>query len=181
MTTIGDLLDAAHQASIRYALSIHERHVEPTREAKAALREFHRPLPDEPAEPMEVFARLDRIGSPATMATTGGRFFGYVVGGALPVTIAASQLASVWDQNAGSWRLSPVSAELEEVTAGWILELLDLPRDSTVGFVTGSTMGTFSAVATARNALLHRQGWNVKTQGLSGSPPLRIVASEECH
>jgi glutamate/tyrosine decarboxylase-like PLP-dependent enzyme len=126
-------------------------------------------------------AELDRIGSPATVATTGGRFFGFVVGGALPVTVAASWLASAWDQNAGTWILAPAAAELEVAAAEWLLDIFDLPRDATVGFVTGSTMGAFAAVAAARSALLRRAGWEVKRRGLNGAPPLRIVTSAELH
>ena len=175
------LLDAAHRAALRYAEGLDARGVAPTPAALDALAGFHGPLPDGPADPLGVLDTLDRLGSPATMATTGGRFFGFVVGGALPVTVAAAWLAAAWDQNAGSYVLSPVAAELEEVAAGWILDLLDLPREATVGFVTGSTMGTFTAVAAARNALLRRAGYDVKRRGLAGAPPLRVVTSEECH
>lgn len=175
------LLAAAHEASLRYVRSIGERAVAPTPDALTALAELHGPLPERGDDPLAVLGRLDRIGSPATMATTGGRFFGFVVGGALPVTIAAEQLAAAWDQNAGTWILAPLAAELETITAEWLLELLDLPRDATVGFVTGSTMGTFSAIAAARSALLRRQGWDVRCRGLTGAPPLRVVTSEECH
>lgn len=175
------LLDAAHRAALRYAEGLDARAVAPTPAALGALAGFHTPLPDGPTSPLAVLDTLDRLGSPATMATTGGRFFGFVVGGALPVTVAASWLAAAWDQNAGSYVLSPVAAELEDVAAGWLLDLLDLPRDATVGFVTGSTMGTFTAVAAARNWLLRRTGYDVKRRGLAGAPPLRVVTSEECH
>ena len=125
--------------------------------------------------------QLDRVGSPATVASTGGRFFGFVVGGALPVAIAAQWLATAWDQNAGSWVLAPGAAELEAVAAEWMLELLDLPRDAAVGFVTGSTMGTFSSLACARSALLARQNYDVKRRGLANAPRTSIVVSDEIH
>ena len=178
---ISSLLDQAHAISQDYASTINDRRVGPSQEDLNALQAFHHPLPEQSTKPSVVIEKLGRLGSPATMATTGPRFFGYVVGGALPVTIAAAQIAAAWDQNAGAWALAPIAAELEDVSAKWMLDLIDLPRDATVGFVTGSTMGTFSAVAAARAALLKNVGWNVKTKGLNGAPPLRVVTSEEIH
>lgn len=175
------LLDLAHLAAARYLATRDERAVMPSASAIVALAGFHGPMPEEPSEAESVIEALDRLGSPATVATTGGRFFGFVVGGALPVTVAASWLASAWDQNAGTWVLSPIAAELEEVAAGWLLEIFDLPRDAVVGFVTGSTMGAFSAFAAARSALLRRTGYSVKQKCLNGAPRLRIVTSEELH
>ncbi len=175
------LLEIAHAASSRYVNSIRKRHVMPTAEAIAALPELQQPLPEESGDPAAVLEELDRIGSPATVANTGGRFFGFVVGGTLPVTVAASWLASAWDQNAGTWILSPIAAELEVVSAAWLLDVLDLPREASVGFVTGSTMGAFSAFVAARSALLRRQGYNVRQRGLNGAPRLRIVTTEELH
>jgi glutamate/tyrosine decarboxylase-like PLP-dependent enzyme len=175
------LLEAAYRSSLAYVQGIDARPVAPYAAALANLLELDTVLPQDGADPLEVFARIDRLGSPATVATTGGRFFGYVVGGALPVTIAATQLAAAWDQNAGTWNLSPASAEMERIVGRWLLELLDLPEEAVVGFVTGSTMGTFSAIAAARSALLKKLGWDVKKRGLAGSPALRIVTSEECH
>jgi glutamate/tyrosine decarboxylase-like PLP-dependent enzyme len=181
MTSTPDLLDDAHRRAVRYLTERDARPVLPTPEALDALAELHGPLPETSADPRDVLAQLDRVASPAAVATTGGRYFGFVVGGALPVTVAASWLAAAWDQNAGTWILAPGAAELEGAAAAWVLELLDLPRDATVGFVTGSTMGAFAAIAAARSALLRRAGWDVKRQGLSGAPPLRIVASAELH
>ncbi|MEO0559176.1 MAG: aminotransferase class V-fold PLP-dependent enzyme [Bacteroidota bacterium] len=176
-----ELLDAARRAALRYIETLDSRSVAPSVDALDALGSFHVPMPEEPTDPLAVIEMLDRLGSPATMATTGGRFYGFVVGGALPVTTAASWLAAAWDQNAGTYALSPVAAELEEVVSNWLLDLLDLPRESVVGFVTGSTMGTFSALATARNELLRRSGYDMTRSGLAGAPRLRVVTSEECH
>lgn len=176
-----DLLERARDAAARYITGVAARAPMPTAAAIAALDGFREPLPAGPTSAAEVLRRLDTLGSPATVATTGGRFFGFVVGGTLPVTVAANWLATAWDQNAGTWTLSPVAAELEEVAAGWLLELLDLPRDAAVGFVTGSTMATFSAIAAARSALLRRAGWDVRRRGLRDAPRVRIVASAETH
>lgn len=181
MSEINQLLDQARTLAGRYIADLDSRAVMPSEAALATLAEFRRPLPDGPTDAGHVLAELDRIGSPATVATTGGRFFGFVVGGALPVTVAASWLASAWDQNAGSWILAPAAAELEVAAAEWLLDIFDLPRDAIVGFVTGSTMGAFAAIAAARSALLRRVGWDVKRCGLNGAPPLRIVTSAELH
>lgn len=181
MSEIELLLEAAWNTSVRYLHELEARSVMPDEGAIAGLRSLQGPIPEHPTDALSVLGELDRVGSPATVATTGGRFFGFVVGGALPVTVAASWLASAWDQNAGTWILSPIAAELEDVTAGWLLDVLDLPRDATVGFVTGSTMGSFSAIAAARSALLRRAGYDVRRRGLFGAPRLRVVASDELH
>lgn len=165
----------------RYTEELGEREVVPGEDAIEGLKCLGGPLPREGSDPEAVIRQLNQFGSPATVATTGGRYFGFVVGGALPVAIAAQWLATAWDQNAGSWALAPGAAELEKVASGWMLEILDLPREAAVGFVTGSTMGTFSALACARSALLGRLGWDVKRRGVAGAPRLRIVASEEVH
>ncbi len=176
-----DLLCQAHQASLRYVGDLESREVMPSALALKAMDALHETFPEGSSNPSEVIALLDQIGSPATVATTGGRFFGFVVGGALPVAIAANWLASTWDQNAGNWILSPIAAELEAVAASWLLDAFELPRTAAVGFVTGSTMGAFSAIAAARSSILRRRGWNVKRRGLNGAPRIRIVASEELH
>ena len=176
-----DLLADAHARSVRYLADLDRRAVMPSDAAIATLALLKTALPEEGIGAREVLSELDRVGSPATVATTAGRFFGFVVGGALPVTVAASWLAAAWDQNAGTWILSPIAAELEEAAAAWLLDVLDLPRDAVVGFVTGSTMGTFSSLAAARSALLRRHGWDVRARGLNGAPRLRIVTSDELH
>lgn len=181
MSDTQELLNDARALAGRYLAERDARSVMPTDAALAALVEMHGPLPQTSTDPRTVLAELDRLGSPAAVTTTGGRYFGFVVGGALPVTVAASWLASAWDQNAGTWILAPGAAELETAAAAWVLELLDLPRDATVGFVTGSTMGAFAAIAAARSALLRRAGWDVKRKGMNGAPPLRIVTSTELH
>lgn len=175
------LLDYARDAAARYVNEIGAREVMPSESALAELATLKESMPPSPSDPFSVIRQLEQLGSKTTVATTGGRFFGFVVGGALPVTVAANWLATAWDQNAGNWILSPIAAELEDVSAAWLLDLFDLPRTATVGFVTGSTMGAFSAFAAARSALLRRVGWDVKHRGFNGAPRLRIVVSEELH
>ena len=176
-----DVFEAAYMASRAYQAALDDRNVMPDEKAIQALRSLHEPMPQNETDGIAVIHQLHDIGSPATVATTGGRFFGFVVGGALPVAVASSWLASTWDQNAGSWLLSPISGELENIAGKWLLDLFDLPRDAAFGFVTGATMATFSSIVAARSSLLRRQGYDVKAKGLAGSPPLRVVMSEEVH
>ena len=114
---------------------------------------------------------LDDFGSPATVATAAGRYFGFVIGGSLPAALAANWLAGAWDQNAALQIMSPVAAKLEEIVLAWMVDLLGLPPESGAGFVTGTTMANFTALAAARTALLQRAGWNVEEDGLFGGAP----------
>jgi glutamate/tyrosine decarboxylase-like PLP-dependent enzyme len=174
------LKDAASRGA-RYVAQVHDRRVQPRAEDVARLSALGGPLPESASPPEEVLALLDDIGSPATVATGGGRYFGFVIGGAFPVALAASWLASAWDQNCGLRVMSPVCAAVEEITLGWLRELLGLPPSTGVGFVTGATMANFTCLAAARHALLARAGWNVEEAGLAGAPPLKIVAGDEVH
>ena len=174
------LSDVATRAS-RYLAGINERSVAPSSEAIARLQQLGGPLPDASADPAELLALLDEIGSPATVATTGGRYFGFVVGGTLPASLAANWLAGAWDQNAAMQVMSPVAAKLEEIVEAWVVDLLGLPKGTGAGFVTCTTMANFSGLAAARSALLYRAGWNVEDNGLFGAQPLRVVVGQEVH
>lgn len=153
----------------------------PRPEEIARLEALGGVLPQSPSEPAEVLALLDDIGSPATVATTGGRYFGFVIGGTLPAALAANWLAGVWDQNAAFSVMSPVATKIEEIVLGWIVDLLGLPPTCGVGFVTGTTMANFSALAAARTALLKRSGWDVEEEGLFEAPQIQVVVGEEAH
>jgi len=174
------LFDLANRAT-RYTESLPKRGVSPSQEAVQRLKTLDVPLQDDPIDPAMVLAELDEIGSPATVATTGGRYFGFVVGGCLPAAMAANMLAGVWDQNAAYEILSPVAASLEEVCARWLISLFGLPQHSGVGFVTGATMANFAGLAAARHALLAGEGWDVEAKGLFGAPPITVIVSEEAH
>lgn len=181
MSGTTDVFEVAYRRARDYVRDIQSREIMPTEDALQMLSSLREPLPREGEADAEVIDLLHRVGSPNTVATTGGRFFGFVVGGALPVAIAANWLASSWDQNAGTWVLSPIAGDLEVIAGGWMLELFDLPRDAVFGFVTGATMATFSSIAAARSALLRRRGIDVKKSGLAAASPIRIIMSEEIH
>jgi glutamate/tyrosine decarboxylase-like PLP-dependent enzyme len=172
--------DAAKRASL-YLESLGNRAVAPRKEALAALARFDQAFPDHVSSAETVLAELDEIGSPATMASAGGRFFGFVTGGSLPVTVAANWLATAWDQNASFVISAPANAALEEVSLRWLKEIFRLPSDCAAGFVTCATAANFSALAAARHELLARVGWNVEAWGLFGAPPLTVVVGEEVH
>jgi len=176
-----DLLAETAARSARYSAAVGNMRVAPEPLGVARLEALGGALPQNPSDPADVLTLLDDIGSPATVATTGGRYFGFVIGGILPAALAANWLAGVWDQNAAFSVMSPVAAKIEEIVSGWVIDLLGLPRASGAGFVTGTTMANFSALAAARTALLKRSGWNIEEDGLFGAPPIRVVVSEEVH
>jgi glutamate/tyrosine decarboxylase-like PLP-dependent enzyme len=175
------MLQDASKRAIRYLADVRERAVAPKLEAVGRLDELDTELPEHPQDPVEVIALLDTIGSPATVATAGGRFFGFVVGGSLPAAIAANWLATAWDQNSSFAALSPGVATLEETSLRWLLDVLSLPPTSGGSFVTGATMANFTALSAARHAVLEKAGWDVESDGLFDAPPVTVVVSEEAH
>jgi glutamate/tyrosine decarboxylase-like PLP-dependent enzyme len=175
------LLQAAAERAEQYVRTIRDRRVAPSAEAIAALSRFHEPFPESPTDPREVVTMLDEVGSPATVASTGGRYFGFVTGGSLPASMAANWLAGAWDQNPGLRAMSPVGAELEDIALGWIIEVLGLPSHCVGGLVTGATTANFTALAAARYALLSKAGWNVVEEGMFGAPPIQVVVGAEVH
>jgi glutamate/tyrosine decarboxylase-like PLP-dependent enzyme len=175
------LLDEAAARAVAYLEGLPERNVFPTAEALRALDRFEEPLPDRPGDPVETLRLLDTFGSPATTATAGPRYFGFVIGGALPATVAASWLAAAWDQNAGMVAGSPVAARLERVASAWLVDLLGLPAGTATAFVTGATMANFTGLAAARHAVLRKAGWDVEADGLTGAPPVTVVVGAEAH
>jgi glutamate/tyrosine decarboxylase-like PLP-dependent enzyme len=176
-----ELLRQAAEMGRKYMLGIGRRRVAPAEKDLDYLKEFHEPFPNAPSDPMQILEKLDQIGSPATVATTGGRYFGFVNGGTLPASLAANWLAGAWDQNAALRVMSPVAAELEEVVLQWVCEVLGLPQGSEGGLVTCATTANFSALAAARHALLARGGWNVADDGMFGAPPIEVLVGDEVH
>ena len=157
-----DLLADAAQRAVRYLDGLGSRSVAPTPEAIAALKAFDEALPHGPVDPLDTIRVLDEVGSPATTAMAGPRFFGFVIGGSLPVTVAANWLATAWDQNTGLFRPTPGTSHLEEVSLRWLLDMLRLPPDAKGTFVTGATVANMCALAAARHVVLRRAGWNVE-------------------
>ncbi|MBX9797765.1 pyridoxal-dependent decarboxylase [Sphingomonas sp.] len=176
-----DLLADADARARAYVAGAATRRAFPDAEALAALGGFDEPLPTHGAPPEATLALLDRIGSPATVASNGPRYFGFVKGASLPVAAAAERLVLAWDQSAASAVGAPSAAAIERVAGRWIADILDLPRDSAVGFGTSASACTIGCLTAARRTLLARLGWNFDAHGLDGAPPLRVVISETAH
>jgi len=176
-----NLLAETATRSARYLESVGSRRVAPRLDDIARLEALGGQLPQTPTDPAEILALLDDIGSPATVASTGGRYFGFVTGGTLPSALAANWLAGAWDQNVAFAVMSPVAAKIEEIVLVWTADLLGLPATCGAGFVTGTTTANFSALAAARTALLKRKGWDVEEDGLFDAPSIKVVVGEEVH
>ena len=176
-----ELLEDAASRSIRYIESLKSRRVAASPASAQTLINECSSLPDGPTSPSEVLRMLDVFGTPATVASSGGRYFGFVIGGVLPAPLAASWLSAAWDQNAVNTITSPVAAVLEEISLGWLLDILRLPSDCGGAFVTGATMATFTGLAAARQHILEKVGWDVHADGLFGAPPITVVVSDETH
>src|SRR5665213_2177045 len=175
------ILERTWQRCDRYLRSLDHRGVAPGAAAVAALSRLDEPLPAQPSAPEQTLALLDELVTPATMAMAGPRFFGFVIGGTLPAALAANWLAGAWDQNAAFASATPGVAYVEQVALRWLIELFDLPPQTTGAFVTGGTVANFTALAAARHAVLARVGWNVEADGLFGAPPITVIAGGEAH
>lgn len=174
-------LAAAYGHATRYMDEVAERHVGSRAERADLLMALGGPLPAGATDSVEVINHLAKTADPGIVATIGPRYFGFVTGGAVPVTVAADWLVSSWDQNACLYVLSPAASVMEDIVSGWIVELLGLPASAGVGFVTGCHMANFTCLAAARHEVLHRAGWNVETQGLQRAPKVRVLVGGEVH
>ncbi|MCV7419999.1 aspartate aminotransferase family protein [Mycobacterium yunnanensis] len=175
------LMEDADRRARSYTAGIGTRPVFPTADALAHLVTFDEDLPDHGRDAAETLKLLDDYGSPATVETNGGRYFGFVTGAALPAAAAADRLVLAWDNAGLAHVTSPTAAKVEAVASRWVLDALELPDTAAVGFTTSAGAGTLIALASARRALLQRHGWDVDEHGLAGAPVIRVVASELAH
>ncbi|WP_107771599.1 pyridoxal phosphate-dependent decarboxylase family protein [Nocardioides sediminis] len=174
-------LARAHALALEWLASLDDRAVPPAATVEQVTEALGTDLPEGPTDPVEVVEHLARACEPGLVATPSGRFYGFVIGGTHPAALAADWLVSAWDQNAGLRALTPAHSAVEDVAEAWVLDLLGLPPESAVGFVTGGTMANFTCLAAARDEVLRRAGWDVAGRGLVGSPGVRVVAGEERH
>lgn len=176
-----ELLQEAHRYAADFIGAGADQSAFPSEQAMAELSAFDEPMPLAGLPGTDVLTELARYGAPATTAQQGGRYFGFVNGGALPTALAARWLADVWDQNSAVFKTSPIASKLESVTEKWVAELLGLPDSTVAGFVTGSSSAIFCGLAAARWRLLEQQGWDVNADGLAGAPKLRVITGQQTH
>jgi glutamate/tyrosine decarboxylase-like PLP-dependent enzyme len=176
-----ELWQAAAEMAIEYATSVDERRVAPDSAAVEALAALAEPLPDRGVASLDTVRLLHAAGSPATVASTGAHYFGFVTGATYPVALASSWLAASWDQNAGLPAMSPVATKLHDVVATWLVDLLRLPPSTAVAFVTGATVANATGLAAGRDALLAELGWDAQANGLFGAPEFPVVIGERAH
>ncbi|MGY1809363.1 pyridoxal phosphate-dependent decarboxylase family protein [Blastococcus sp. SYSU D00669] len=181
MTDLRTLFTDVAERAAAYRAGLADGPVAPPPEAAARVRTALGALPDGPADPADVVRDLVAAIEPGLVATAGPRFFGFVIGGALPAATAADMLAAAWDQPAFNAVSSPAAAVAEEVAGGWLADLLGLPPSASVGFVTGAQGANTVGLAAARHRVLAEAGWDVERDGLAGAPPVRVVASVERH
>lgn len=176
-----DVLDNAAVYAKDYLEQLPHKRVFPSEADLHELEKLTSALPGEPIHPEEIMQQLHSIGSKTTVATNGGRYFGFVTGATLPAPMAASWLLSAWDQNAAFKVYSPLATHIENIAGKWLLELLQLPAGSATGFVTGTTMANFCGVVAARYHLSKQMGWDIKSKGMNGAPPIRVIVGQEVH
>jgi glutamate/tyrosine decarboxylase-like PLP-dependent enzyme len=176
-----EVLDDAARLARTYIDSLPSRAVGATAPLAELVSRLDRPLCDNGEDPRTVIEDLVRDVEPGLVASGGPRYFGFVIGGALPVAVASDWLTSAWDQNAGIYPAAPAAAVVHKIVGGWVRELLGLPAGCSVGLTTGCQMAHFTCLAAARHAVLRDAGWDVEAHGLQGAPPLRVIASEQIH
>jgi len=174
-------LDRAHRHALDWLASLADRPVPPQASVDQVTQALGTALPDDGSNPAEVVDLLAEACEPGLTAMGSGRFFGFVVGGTHPAALAADWLVSAWDQNSGLRRVTPAHSAVEDVTSIWLLDLLGLPSESAVGFVTGGTMANFTGLAAGRDAVLRQAGWDVAQRGLGGGPRVRVIVGAERH
>ena len=176
-----DLLAIAAAHSIRYLRGRDDRSVFPNEEGISGLSDFVEPMPLRGTDPVDVLELLAERAGPATVTTTGGRYFGFVTGGAHPVGVGAAWMAATWDQNAALNAMSPAAAIIDTLAGAWLGHLFGLPQGTQHTFTSGTSSANAQCLAVARDALLAEQGWDAVNDGLFGAPPLRIVVSDAAH
>jgi glutamate/tyrosine decarboxylase-like PLP-dependent enzyme len=175
------LFERALQHASDFRDRVADRAPRPVMSASELQALFDGPTPEVGEDSLTVIDRLNAAAGPGLTASAGPRFFGWVIGGSHPVGVAADMLTSAWGQNAGTYACSPAAALAEKVTARWLLDILRLPAECSVGLVTGATMASFVCLAAARGAVFARVGWDVETEGLAGAPRVRIFVGEDAH
>jgi glutamate/tyrosine decarboxylase-like PLP-dependent enzyme len=174
-------LERAAQHAFAFLEGLESRPVATTASLEDLRARLGRPLPDGGVPAVQVIDDLVADVDGGILGSQGGRFFSWVIGGGTPAAMAADWLTTVWDQNAGIYACAPAAAVVEEVAAGWLKEIFELPAETSVGFVTGTQVGHMTCLAAARHAVLRDRGWDVERKGLAGAPPIRVLANSDRH
>ena len=180
-TEFREPLQAASRLAIAYLAQLNRVPVAPTASLEALRTRLNRPLGEDGTPAEQVIAELAADVEGGILACASGRFFGWVIGGALPAALAADWLTSTWDQNAGLYAAGPAAAVVEEVAGEWLKEIFGLPATASFALVTGCQMAHVTCLAAARHAILEKRGWDVEQRGLFSAPAIRIVSSGERH
>lgn len=175
------IFDLARTYAFSYADNIDKMDVYPSEENLKKLEVFNESIPQQSTSSENIISQLNKFGSPATISQTGGRYFGFVNGGTIPVSVATKWLTDFWDQNGGLYVTSPINAKLEMVCEQWLKELFNLPEETIAGFVSGTSTANFCGILAARFRLLKNLGWDVNLKGLNGAPKIRIIAHQQVH
>jgi glutamate/tyrosine decarboxylase-like PLP-dependent enzyme len=181
VTDSRELLHRTADLAADFLDSLEERRVFPRVTVEELRRSLGGPLPDSPTDPAEVIEQLAAAADPGLVAMASGRYFGFVIGGGLPAALAADWLTSAWDQNAGLYVGGPAASVVEQVVREWVCDILGLPSDASIGLVTGTQMGSVTALAAARFRVLERVGWDVSADGLAGAPHVRVLVGGKRH
>ena len=181
MADFREPLRAALDHALAHLESLNRTGVAPTVDLPTLRRRLSKPLTEEGVPPAQVIDELARDVDGGIMASAGGRFFGWVIGGSLPSALAADWLTSAWNQNAGHSACGPAAAVVEEVAGQWLKQVLGLPAEASFALVTGCQMAHVTCLAAARHGVLAKRGWDVEKQGLFGAPPVRIISSDLRH
>ena len=175
------ILDQARQYAFEYMDGVDNQPVFPREESLKNLVAFDEVLQNETISPKEVLEQLHKFGSPATIAQTGGRYFGFVNGDILPVAMGVKWVSDVWDQNGELYITSPINAKLEMVCEEWLKTCLGFPKEIVAGFVSGTSTANLCGMAAARYQIFQKQGWDINENGLNGAPPIRVLAHQQTH
>ena len=178
---MSDLLNKAKEYAEAYLNKMNNEKIQVGDEARQNLSNLDFDLQSESVDEIEVIERMNKYIEPATMKMTSSKFFGFVIGGSYPVSVASNWMSTAWDQNTGLELTTPATAAVESVSSKWLLKILGLPKDSATAFVTGATVANFTALAAARNHVFKTADWDVEADGLIGAPDLQIIISEESH
>jgi glutamate/tyrosine decarboxylase-like PLP-dependent enzyme len=173
--------DTALRHAKAFRASLPDRPPRPTIAPQEMLARFNGPTPERGEDGAAVIEALARAAEPGLMGMAGPRFFGWVIGASHETAVAADMLTSAWGQNAGMYAGTPAAAVAEKVAGDWLLDILRLPKESSVGFVTGATIANFVGLAAARNEVLRRVGWDAEAKGLQGAPRVRVLIGADAH